>query len=105
MTDTQAGEPMIQLSELRRLWKDARTCEAYNILPHNHYFRSLVQEEIQGRTIATLRARIAEMEAIITYIDEHAPRADDTCAEPGITLSEAARRAIADTEATNERTG
>ena len=41
-------------------------------------------------------ARITELESIIAYIDGHAPRADGTCDEPGITLSEAARRAMRD---------
>ena len=45
---------------------------------------------------AKLREQLAEAMSIIEYIDKHAPLADDTCDEPGITLSEAARRAIAD---------
>lgn len=40
------------------------------------------------------RQRIAELEAVLAYIDAHAPLADATCNEPGITLSETARRAI-----------
>lgn len=43
-----------------------------------------------------LLARIAELEAIIAYIDDVAPRADETCDEPGIKFSEAVRRAIRD---------
>ena len=45
------------------------------------------------RRIAELEAELAELQSIIVYIDDHAPRADETCEEPGITLSEAARRA------------
>ena len=35
---------------------------------------------------------IAELKAIIARIDEVTPRADSTCDDPGITLSEAVRR-------------
>jgi hypothetical protein len=41
-------------------------------------------------------AEIKELQALIQYIDAHAPRADSTCDEPGISLSEAAKRAIKD---------
>ena len=44
--------------------------------------------------LSAARERIAELEAVLAYIDAHAPLADATCNEPGITLSEAARRAI-----------
>ena len=44
------------------------------------------------------RQRIAELEAVLAYIDAHAPLADATCNEPGITLSEAARRAIKESQ-------
>lgn len=37
--------------------------------------------------------------AALAYIDAHAPLADATCDEPGITLSEAARRAVAELQA------
>lgn len=40
------------------------------------------------------RKRIAELEAVLALIDKKAPRADATCDEPGITLSEAARRQL-----------
>lgn len=46
--------------------------------------------------VMTLQAEIAELKAIIAYIDDVAPRADKTCDEPGITLSEAVRRALRD---------
>lgn len=35
---------------------------------------------------------VERLRAIIARMDEVAPRADDTCDEPGITLSEAVRR-------------
>ena len=41
---------------------------------------------------AQLRAERDELAAVLAYIDAHTPRADSTCNEPGITLSEAARR-------------
>ena len=40
------------------------------------------------------REKVAKLEAVLAYIDAHAPLADATCNEPGITLSEAARRAM-----------
>lgn len=40
--------------------------------------------------------RIAELEAILARIDQIAPRADDSCLDPGVTLSEAVRRALKD---------
>ena len=45
-----------------------------------------------------MNTRIAELEAVLSYIDAHAPLADATCDEPGITLSEAARRAIKESQ-------
>lgn len=47
-------------------------------------------------TVAELTARVVDLEAILAYIDAHAPLADATCNQPGITLSEAARRAVAE---------
>ena len=38
--------------------------------------------------------KVATLEAVLAYIDAHAPLAGATCNEPGITLSEAARRAM-----------
>ena len=49
-------------------------------------------------TAAALRERVAQLEAVIAYIDAHAPLADTTCNEPGITLSEAARRAMSEAQ-------
>ncbi len=43
-----------------------------------------------------LSAGIRKMIEILDYIDHVAPRADSTCDEPGITLSEAARRKLAE---------
>jgi Lar family restriction alleviation protein len=43
-----------------------------------------------------LRAEMERLREIIRVIDELSPRADHTCDEPGITLSEAARRHIED---------
>jgi len=42
------------------------------------------------------RERVVQLEAVLAYIDAHAPLADATCDEPGIALSEAARRATAE---------
>jgi len=41
-----------------------------------------------------LRAELAEMKALIAYMDKWVPLADDTCAEPGITYSEACKRTM-----------
>ncbi len=41
-----------------------------------------------------LRAELAEMKALIAFMDKWVPLADDTCAEPGITYSEACKRAM-----------
>jgi hypothetical protein len=41
-----------------------------------------------------LAGQLAKVQAIITRIDQVAPLADETCDEPGITLSEAIRREI-----------
>lgn len=41
-----------------------------------------------------LHYRIEELEAVLTRIDAIAPPADDTCLEPGISLSEAVRRQL-----------
>lgn len=38
--------------------------------------------------------KVKELEGVLAYIDAHAPLADESCLEPGITLSEAARRSI-----------
>ena len=46
--------------------------------------------------VPALLAEVERLRAILAYIDIHAPLADVTCAEPGITLSEAARRALAE---------
>lgn len=43
-----------------------------------------------------LRAQLADLQRIIKYIDKKFPRADETCDEPGITLSEAVRRTLAE---------
>ena len=48
--------------------------------------------------LSAARERIAELEAVLAYIDAHAPLADATCNEPGITLSEAARRAVKESQ-------
>ena len=40
------------------------------------------------------RERVRQLTAQLAYIDTHAPLADATCDEPGITLSEAAQRAM-----------
>jgi hypothetical protein len=45
--------------------------------------------------VPALLAEVERLQAVIAYIDARAPLADATCAEPGITLSEAARRALA----------
>lgn len=45
---------------------------------------------------ALMQARIAELEAIIQFIDARHPAADDTCDEPGISFSEAVRRTLKD---------
>ena len=60
----------------------------------------------KGRTgVTPRRARQAaqavidelnELRDIVALIDKRCPRADYTCNEPGITLSEAARRELAD---------
>jgi chromosome segregation ATPase len=47
---------------------------------------------------AALHRRIEELEAVLTRIDAIAPAADDTCLEPGITLSEAVWRAMREEE-------
>ena len=49
-----------------------------------------------GDALTALLAEVERLRAILAYIDIHAPLADATCAEPGITLSEAARRALAE---------
>ena len=62
---------------------DARTQEdALAAFPH--LFATLLRE----------RERVTQLEAVLAHIDAHAPLADATCNEPGITLSEAARRAM-----------
>ena len=43
--------------------------------------------------VEKLRAENQRLRKIIEKMDEHSPRADHTCAEPGITLSEAVMRA------------
>lgn len=43
-----------------------------------------------------LSAGIRKAIEILNYLDQIAPLADDTCTEPGITLSEAVRRALAE---------
>lgn len=50
---------------------------------------------LEGEKI-NLHRRIEELEAVLTRIDAIAPAADDTCLEPGITLSEAVRRELRD---------
>ena len=44
--------------------------------------------------VGALCDEVTRLRAIIAHIDKTAPRADRTCDEPGITLSEAARRAL-----------
>lgn len=39
-----------------------------------------------------LTAEINRLKDIISIMDEYTPKADDTCAEPGITFSEAVMR-------------
>lgn len=51
---------------------------------------------------AALRAQLADLQRIIEYIDKKFPRADKTCDEPGITLSEAVRRTLADMDTNND---
>ena len=43
-----------------------------------------------------LRAEVEQLRAIIAFIDGVMPVADETCDEPGITVSEAARRELRD---------
>lgn len=50
---------------------------------------------------AKLREQLAEAQRIISYIDKKFPLADKTCDEPGITLSEAVRRTLADMDTDN----
>lgn len=52
-------------------------------------------EDVAARVRALL-AEFDELQAIIQLIDARAPRADATCVDPGITLSEAARRTLRD---------
>lgn len=41
-----------------------------------------------------LQAEVDRLKAIIKKIDEVTPRADNTCTEPGIAISEAVRRKL-----------
>ena len=66
----------------------------YTVTRQDGYASLMASWEKQNTEIAALCQRIAELEAVLAYIDAHAPLADATCNEPGITLSEAARRAI-----------
>jgi diadenosine tetraphosphatase ApaH/serine/threonine PP2A family protein phosphatase len=50
-------------------------------------------------------ARVQGLEGIIAMMDAVTPRADKTCDEPGITLSEACRRQIADLTKKDEANG
>ena len=60
--------------------------KAFKAFPH--IFEALRRE----------REKVAQLEAVMAYIDAHAPLADATCNEPGITLSEAARRAMTEVQ-------
>lgn len=55
-----------------------------------------VLERVQAE--AELRAEIEDLRAIIARMDEAFPLADETCEEPGITLSEAVRRERAEAQ-------
>ena len=68
---------------LPRAYVDARTQEDV-LAAFPHLFAALLRERERATTLA----------AVPAYIDAHAPLADATCNEPGITLSEAARRAM-----------
>ena len=46
--------------------------------------------------VAELERECAELRMVLDLIDKHAGPADRTCHEPGIKLSEAARRELAD---------
>ena len=66
----------------------------------NHMFAPRGQTGVTpARAREAAQAVIEELRslrAIVGYIDAHAPRADNTCKELGITLSEAARRTLAE---------
>lgn len=47
-----------------------------------------------ARALVDMSIEVAQLRAILRLIDERVPRADDTCDEPGITISEAARREL-----------
>ena len=69
----------------------------YTVTRQDGYASLMASWEKQNTEIAA-RERIAELEAVLAYIDAHAPLADATCNEPGITLSEAARRAVKESQ-------
>jgi len=49
-----------------------------------------------GRAIIAADIELRRLRAIVDLIDRRSPQADKTCVEPGITLSEAARRELRD---------
>lgn len=78
---------------------DVTMCDEtyYPWVPPSHDWPIIAAAPTITADLIAARKRIAELEGIIAFIDAKAPRADMSCAEPGITLSEAARRELAGT--------
>lgn len=77
------------------MWNDEQIASAFVVLADDcgYVGPSEIMYFIKGMR-DDMQARIDELEAIIKYIDDNAPLADDECVAPGITLSQAAANAL-----------
>ena len=82
-----------------RMWGDiAVQCDMPSLADATTTARAVAAFPHMFEALRREREKVAQLEAVMAYIDAHAPLADATCNEPGITLSEAARRAMTEVQ-------
>ena len=99
--DTRIAELEAELAEANQSADEFANMYLMAENSKNYWKKQYDEESAQSmlETLTSAMQRIAELEAIIKYIDDYAPRADSTCVKPGITLSQAAKNAIDELEA------
>lgn len=70
----------------KKLWTDKRIAEQF----------AIYDREVARAMRNEYQLQVDRLQAILARIDDHAGRADKTCDEPGIILTEATRRLLID---------